>query len=263
MKERIATSAQRLKGGRTCRSARHPGGMTETITIDLSEAAPKPEVALSGGRVLGLRRAPRRVGGGVSWAARRSGWGDAGRAADELISRWTSPPIDPTEIGALGGGDRRRVLLAIVRAAELTTDERFVAVMRWSRGSELRDARDSLLASRRLLAGQVAGTSKAMSETLLAATRPRDHGLGKSAALLAGLGTAPRLAGITADLTAHLGTAKFGVDLGRVTRQPILPDLGTAYPLLTGRRAGLQVSPGSARCRTLPVSDRSWRWARC
>jgi hypothetical protein len=250
----IATSAQRLQGGRACRTASYPGGMTETITIDLSETAPKAEVRLSGGRVLSLRRSPRATGGGCSWAARRPGWGDAGRAADELISMWTSPRIAPAEVGALGGGDRRRALLAVVRAAEaeadwralygtsLSTDERFVAVMRWSRERELREVRESLAASRRLLTRQVAGTSKAMSQTLLAATRPRDHELAKSAALLAGLGTAPRLAGIAADLTAHLGTAKFGVDLGRVARQAILPDLGTAYPLLTaaaGRPAGL------------------------
>lgn len=189
------------------------------------------------------------MGGGSSWAARRPGWGDAGRAANELISMWTSPRIAPAAVGALGGGDRRRALLAVVRAAEaeadwralygtsLSTDERFVAVMRWSRERELREVRESLAASRRLLTRQVAGTSKAMSQTLLAATRPRDHELAKSAALLAGLGTAPRLTGIAADLTAHLGTAKFGVDLGRVSRQAILPDLRTAYPLLTGSGA--------------------------
>lgn len=116
--------------------------MTRTIEIEVPEGSTETTIKLDGGTTLRVGR-PRLARRPSSWAAQRPGWGAASRECNDVIADCIKPAISADGAGGLSGSERQRLRLAIVRllglesrwralyGTTLTSEERFVAVVRW------------------------------------------------------------------------------------------------------------------------------------
>jgi hypothetical protein len=136
-------------------------------TIRIEDSIPQVEVHLTNRQRLKLRRPDFGTRHEIPWAAQRPGWGNATEATNTILLRAAQGELCGVGLRELGGRDRHRLILGVVRASDstndwrrlygtsLTVDERFLAAMFWASWREAREAQASLREMRERLIERV------------------------------------------------------------------------------------------------------------